>query len=170
MLLQRPATARVVAAAPEDPTMQRRTLLAGGAGWLKAATAVTSVVTVVAVAPFALAGCASNKQRPDADARPAWIDEPGEGVSASAGFHVRGRQAQEELAISRGRDELARRLGVRVDNEARSERTVVGDRSSSVSQAVSTQTVSDKEVKADVKGKWLDASSGTLWVWVVPVR
>ncbi len=141
--------------------MHRRSLLTRSAGRLTA---------VIAVTAFALAGCASKTQQPQTQARPVWIDDPGDGVSASAGFHVRGRQAQEELAISRGRDELARRLGVRVDNEARSERTVVGDRSSSLSQAVSTQTVTDKEVRAEVKGKWLDPSSGTLWVWVVPVR
>jgi hypothetical protein len=102
------------------------------------------------------------------DDRPAWINEPGDGVSASAGDHVRGRQAQEELAISRARDEYARRYGVRVSNQMSSEMAVAGGRMSSTSQSNSTQSVDNKEVQAQVKAKWLDKATGALWVWLVP--
>jgi len=49
-----------------------------------------------------LSACAGHVKEPGND-RPVWIDNPGNGVSASAGMHVRGPVAQEELAILRAR-------------------------------------------------------------------
>lgn len=104
------------------------------------------------------------------DGRPAWIDEPGDGVSAAAGEHIRGPVAQEELAIARARDELARRLGVRVSNQMSTELRVAGQNAVSSSQSVSTQSVSGTEVSASLRAKWRDPSSGMLWVWLVPTK
>ena len=122
---------------------------------------------VVAAASLGLAGCVSLGPKDSASARPAWISEPGEGVSAAAGEHIHGRVAQEELAIARARDELARRMGVRVSNVMSSELAVAGQ--TAVSSALSQQ-VTGAEVKAAVRAKWLDTASGLLWVWLVPVK
>jgi hypothetical protein len=124
----------------------------------------------VAAASLGLAGCVSLGKQDRADARPAWISEPGEGVSAAAGEHINGRVAQEELAIARARDELARRMGVRVSNVMSSELAVAGQTAVSSALSQSTQQVTGAEVKAAVRAKWLDTRSGLLWVWLVPVK
>ncbi|MDP2787454.1 MAG: hypothetical protein Q8O79_05200 [Pseudomonadota bacterium] len=104
------------------------------------------------------------------EGRPAWINDPGEGVSASAGFHVRGGQAQEELAITRARDEYAKRYGVVVSSEHSTSQIVVGERASSVSAKEIREEVNQKEVKASVRAKWKDPDSGVLWIWLVPAK
>lgn len=117
-----------------------------------------------------LAGCASHTAGPSAGgaSRPAWIENPGEGVSASAGYHVRGKQAQEELAIARAREEFAKRYGVTISSDHDIAQTVVNDRTSSVSEKAIREEVRDREVKAQVREKWWDPASGALWVWLVP--
>lgn len=119
-----------------------------------------------------LAACGNtdaNGKKPDRN-RPAWINEPGEGVSASAGFHVRGEQAQQELAVSRARDELAKRYGVRVSSEQATSQLVVGGRMSSVAAKDIREEVNQIEVKAAVRAKWKDPDSGVLWVWLMPSK
>lgn len=106
----------------------------------------------------------------DEDARPAWIDNPGDGVSASAAIHVRGRAAQEELAISRAREELAKRQGVKVDSLNNIQQQYASGRLSTVTDKQIQETVTGIEVKSLVKAKWVDPGSGTLWVWVIPER
>ena len=121
-----------------------------------------------------LSACSSfwpNHQGGDeAKNRPAWINDPGEGVSASAGFHVRGGQAQEELAITRARDEFAKRYGVVVSSEHLTSQLVVGERVSSVSAKDIHEEVNQKEVKATVRAKWKEPDTGVLWIWLVPAK
>lgn len=100
--------------------------------------------------------------------RPGWIENPGNGVSSSAAFHVRGKQAQEELAISRAREEFAKRYGVTISSDHDIAQTTVNDRTSSVSEKSIREEVRDREVKAQVKEKWVDPLTGALWVWLVP--
>ena len=101
-------------------------------------------------------------------ARPAWVDNPGDGVSASAGTHIRGRVAQETLAVSRAREELAKRMGVTISSETVTEQRVQNERMTTKSATQMQESVSGKEVKASVKAKWLDPNSQMLWVWLVP--
>jgi hypothetical protein len=127
------------------------------------------LVLAWAVASIGLAGCVTVGKK-ETSSRPTWISEPGDGVSAAAGEHINGRVAQEELAIARARDELARRMGVRVSNVMNSQLTLVGQTAVSSAQSQSTQQVTGAEVKAAVRAKWFDANSGLLWVWLVPVK
>jgi hypothetical protein len=118
-----------------------------------------------------LAACAMRPAGPDGAAqppRPGWIENPGNGVSSSAAFHVRGKQAQEELAISRAREEFAKRYGVTISSDHDIAQTTVNDRTSSVSEKSIREEVRDREVKAQVKEKWVDPLTGALWVWLVP--
>ena len=101
--------------------------------------------------------------------RPLWIDNPGIGVSASAAVHVHGRTAQEQLAILRAREELAKQRGVKIDSQNINNQDVHNDRSISTSSKQIEETVSGAEVKAAMKEKWLDPGSQVLWVWVVPI-
>jgi hypothetical protein len=122
-------------------------------------------LTLLTACSSVLSGRAS---KVDSTARPAWIDDPGEGVSASAMFHVRGGQAQEELAVTRARDEYAKRYGVMINSEHLTETHTVGERTTSSSDKAIREEVTQKEVKATVKAKWKDPETGILWVWLVP--
>lgn len=112
-----------------------------------------------------LAGCASANNGSE---RPAWIDNPGNGVSASAGWHVGGRVAQEELAILRGREEYARRFGVSIQSEQIATTTVVNDSASTAASKLTKENLSQTGIKVKLKEKWREPGSDTLWVWLVP--
>jgi hypothetical protein len=114
-----------------------------------------------------LAACAANVKEAGNE-RPAWIDNPGNGVSASAGMHVRGRAAQEELAIQRARVEYAKRFGVNVQSVQMLSTTVANGRSSTVGTEVAREEANQSNVRAVVKAKWRDPDSDVLWVWLVP--
>jgi hypothetical protein len=127
------------------------------------------MVPVVAIG--CLASCSSvQRNTPSENLRPAWIDKPGDGVSASAGMHVMGRVAQEELALSRAREELAKRSGVTISSEHEVQQFTQNDRSSTTASKTIREDVKDREVKAVLKGRWLDPVTGAIWVWVVPVK
>jgi hypothetical protein len=112
-----------------------------------------------------LSACANNIQAP---ARPLWIDNPGNGVSASAGMHVGGRVAQEELAILRGRTEYAKRFGVNIQSEQTSATSVTNDNLITVGTQLTHEDTKQTGIKVLVKEKWRDADSDVLWVWLLP--
>ena len=105
---------------------------------------------------------------PVVDARPAWIENPGKGVSSSAGFHVGGKVAQEELAILRGRTEYAKRFGVSIQSEQNSLTTATNNSASTVSSQSTRENTDQTGIKVMVKEKWRDTENDVLWVWLVP--
>jgi len=113
-----------------------------------------------------MSACASSSHV--SSLRPEWIDNPGNGVSASAGMHVRGRAAQEELAILRAREEYAKRYGVSIQSTQSISTSVANDRSSTVGSQIANEETSQTGIKAKVKAKWLDPDTDVLWVWLVP--
>jgi hypothetical protein len=121
------------------------------------------------LAALLLVSCAANVREPGSG-RPAWIDNPGDGVSASAGMHVRGRAAQEELAIMRARVEYAKRFGVNVQSVETLSTTVVNERASTTGSQRAHEESSQSNVRAVVKAKWLDPDTDLLWVWLVPAQ
>lgn len=112
--------------------------------------------------------CSTTGSVPDNSIRPSWIDNPGNGVSASAGMHIRGKVAQEELAIFRAREEYARRFGVKIESAQTMSTTVASGRSSTVGTGVSREELRQVDIKAEVKAKWRDPNSDVLWIWLVP--
>lgn len=115
-----------------------------------------------------LTACATQEKRAE---RPAWIDNPGNGVSASCITHVRGRHFQEDLAISRAREQLAARYGVMVKMKQDIKEVVVNNFTSVTSVKNTEQTIDhDKLVYARVKAKWHDLIKDELWVWLVPIK
>ncbi len=106
----------------------------------------------------------------DGSVRPAWIDNPGNGVSASAGWHVGGRVAQEELAILRGREEYARRFGVSIQSEQVATTTVVNDAASTAASKLTRENLNQSGIKVRLKEKWREPGTDTLWVWLVPTE
>lgn len=114
-----------------------------------------------------LGGCAGG---PAVNPRPHWIDNPGNGVSASAGMHVRGKVAQEELAIHRAREEYAKRFGVTIAADLTTVQNVVDGRASTATQKFTQEATRQSNVRAVVKAKWHDTVSDVLWVWLVPAE
>ena len=118
--------------------------------------------------PLFLNACVSTGGQTD---RPDWIDNPGSGVSASSTTHVRGRHYQEDLAISRAREQLAARYGVTVKMTQKTSESVVNESTSVVSHKNTEQKIDHgKSVKAEVKEKWIDLTRDIVWVWVVPIN
>lgn len=101
-------------------------------------------------------------------ARPAWIDNPGKGVSASAGMHVGGRVAQEELAVLRGREEYAKRFGVDIQADQIATTTVTNDSMSTIARKVTHEGTKQSGIKVRIQEKWREPGSDVLWVWLVP--
>lgn len=128
------------------------------------------IKAVQATSLFLLLGLASCAVPDAGTARPGWIDNPGRGVSASAGMHVGGRVAQEELAILRGREEYARRYGVSIQSEQVASTTVVNDSSSTVAHKVTKESTNQSGIKVMLKEKWREPGSDLLWVWLVPTE
>lgn len=120
-----------------------------------------------AFAALLITACAS-APAPASVAKPVWIDNPGNGVSASAAMHVRGRAAQEELAIMRAREEYAKRFGVSIQSVQDLSTTVAHDRASTVGSQAAHEETNQTNVKAMVKAKWRDPENDVLWVWLVP--
>lgn len=114
-----------------------------------------------------LSACAA-PVKPDGNERPAWIDNPGNGVSASAGIHIRGKVAQEELAVMRAREEYAKRFGVSIRSVQTMATTVNNGRASTVGSQMAREDSQQVDVKAMVKAKWRDPANDSLWVWLVP--
>lgn len=120
---------------------------------------------LISIALF-LTACASNK--PLVNAKPVWIDNPEKGVSASAGMHIRGKVAQEELAILRGREEYAKRFGVSIQSAQTYTTMVANSRASSAGTQITHEDTNQSDIRAMVKEKWHDPESDVLWVWLVP--
>jgi|GEM_PF-823649 hypothetical protein len=112
-----------------------------------------------------LASCAT---KAPVNAKPAWIDNPGNGVSASAGMHVRGRAAQEELATLRAREEYAKRFGVSINAIQSMDTTVTNGHAFTVGADSANENTHQNDIRAAVKAKWIDPDSDELWVWLVP--
>jgi hypothetical protein len=127
-----------------------------------------SLGTALVVLSFALLSACATGVKEVGNEQPAWIDNPGNGVSASAGMHVRGRAAQEELAILRAREEFAKRFGVSIRSAQTLSTTVSQGRASTVGSQQAQEDTQQIDVKAVVKAKWRDPDSDVLWVWLVP--
>jgi hypothetical protein len=105
-----------------------------------------------------------------AEQRPEWIDNPQSGVVGSAPYNIKGRFAQEELAISRARTRLAARLGVEVNSIQQINEVVINDQSTVQAKSETTQKITKKVVKAYAKAKWHDEYRDIIYVWVLPVE
>ncbi len=120
---------------------------------------------------LALGGCqGSSRPDPSLDARPDWINSPGDGVVGSAGTHADGRHAQEELAISRARTRLAARFGVSVENVLTMRERANNDSYTVTSDSRTRQVIKSNEVKAQVRAIWRDPYRDVIWAWVYPLE
>ncbi len=114
-----------------------------------------------------VAGCGDDNVKPE---QPSWINDPQDGAVGSAVTHVRGRHAQEELAITRARERLAARYGVELSSVQTITERVVNDKAYVTSNKLIDQSISRREIKAHVREIWYDPSSDVVWAWVYPVN
>ncbi len=126
------------------------------------------IIIFTALLALQLGACASNHSQDNN--RPVWINNPGNGVSASAGMNVRGRAAQEELATLRAREEYAKRFGVSINSTQSMDTSVNNGRTYTVGSDSANENSRQTDVKAAVKAKWLDPETDELWVWLVPAN
>ena len=127
-----------------------------------------TLCSVFSIVALMLVSC-SSLENAYSSTRPQWIDNPGDGVSASAGTNIYGKHAQEELAIARAREEFARRFGVRVVSDQDLSMKVVNSTASVESYDKGSVSLDVENVRAQVKSKWYDTNNDILWVWLVPV-
>ncbi|GLQ31251.1 hypothetical protein [Litoribrevibacter albus] len=119
-----------------------------------------------------LMGCQSQPvaQQPLPPQMPDWIDNPGNGVVGSSVTHVKGRHFQEQLAISRARQQLAARQGVDVEYVQMSTETVTNETANTKVKRVGSEEVSTKTVRAKVVEKWINPLTREVFVLVVPTN
>jgi hypothetical protein len=115
-----------------------------------------------------LAACQSDA--PAKPEQPAWITDPQDGAVGSAVTHVRGRHAQEELAITRARERLAARFGVELSSVQTILERVVNEKAYVTSNKQIEQAISKREIKAHVRATWYDERRDVVWAWVYPVN
>jgi len=110
------------------------------------------------ITALTLTACVSNAPKPNPTAvmRPAWIFQPEEGVSASAAFHVQGRQAQEELAIAKAGSEFAMQFGADIQEISRRKAKSTRMSCSSVLEPQNQEVINKGDVQAKIKEKWHD--------------
>jgi hypothetical protein len=121
-----------------------------------------SVVLLLSLPLFSLAGCAQ--------ARPEWIDNPGKGAVGSSPMHVFGKQAQEELAITRARIRLAARLGVVINSVQQIKETVTNDQGSVTSERKTTEEISQEAIRSVIQNIWHDLERDIIYALVIPIE
>ncbi|UTW48654.1 LPP20 family lipoprotein [Bacterioplanoides sp. SCSIO 12839] len=105
-------------------------------------------------------------QVPVKQGQPEWLLNPGNGVVASCGFHIKGHYAQQECAIQRARERLAARQGVEVSSVSQLTTRVHNDRESVTLNKETREKVNQVTVKARVRESWYDAQRDEYYVWV----
>lgn len=84
----------------------------------------------------------------------------------SAKPHVRGSNAQRELAISRAIQMIARQMGSVVSTTLRTEDRVSGNTAQSSMESISFQTTDNVRVTAEILGVWQDPGTNEIFVWM----
>ena len=104
------------------------------------------------------------------NARPAWIQNFGDGAVGSCGTHLKGRHYQDELAISRAITRLAKRHGIEVSQIQQIQQSANKNTSYVTSKSVTDMVMKNNTVKAHVRKVWYDKPKDTVWAWVHPVK
>ncbi len=120
-----------------------------------------------------MSGCVTNVPNPPVVElkKPVWFYnssvEGGIGGVGICATHTKGSFAQREVAISRAVDEIARQMGVSVQNILKTSAEVSGSSVKTSLETYSIQTSDGKIVKATVREIWIDPVSNELYVWMI---
>jgi len=126
-----------------------------------------NLMIAFATAPILL-GCSHTG--PQHQPQPDWVHSPGNGVTTSAGRHPDGLHAQEQLAISRARAELAKQLKVRISGVSMiHDIDLEGANPYTIAESISIESLNENEVRAIIKEKWM-SPDGRLYIWLTPIQ
>lgn len=123
----------------------------------------------------ALLACSSTPPPKDPNARPTWVDAPGEGmVVGGASYSIFGKLKARQDAVMKAFSSLALSKGAKVDVIGKVEndlRSSLGNSGESIRQNASIQTtavIEGKEVSiaGKIKKFWIDKSDQTVWVLI----
>ena len=98
--------------------------------------------------------------------KPDWINNHSEGVVGICDTHMKGDAAQEQVAMDRALEKLAKQQGVQVQSESVSLQKE--SNLSYVSGHKSTANIkANNTVKAKIKASWRDPRNNRYYVWMV---
>lgn len=118
----------------------------------------------IALLALSVSACVSHQVKPD------WVDNPGNGTSASAVTHIMGKHQQEELAITRARERMAARYGVEVSSVHQTHEVVLNDKMYVTSDKKIKQVIKSQTIKTRVREKWNNKTTDEIWVWLYPIQ
>lgn len=123
------------------------------------------LLIILALACISLACSAGKTERPE------WFWNPNMGGKIGgigvSGPHVKGINAQRQLAISRAADEIARQKGIKVKNVLKVSRKGSRDSVNTIQHSYSIQTVEGETVIAVIKDIWENPETNEIYVWMV---
>ena len=115
-----------------------------------------------------LTGCNGTQVKPTHSKfeKPNWIDNSLGGAVGSCGSHMKGKAAQEELALDRALTELAKQKRVNVTSSSYStqKESGIGYSSTNINH---THVNTDAQVRSEIKAKWRDPKTDIFYVWVI---
>lgn len=118
----------------------------------------------IALLALSVSACVSQQVKPD------WVDNPGNGTSASAVTHILGKHQQEELAITRARERMAARYGVEVSSVHQTHEVVLNDKMYVTSDKKIQQVIKSQTIKTRVREKWHNKTTDEVWIWLYPIN
>ncbi|MEA2100060.1 MAG: hypothetical protein U9P72_08020 [Campylobacterota bacterium] len=115
-----------------------------------------------------LTGCNSTQPKPKHSKfeRPNWLNNTLGGAVGSCGSHMKGKAAQEELALDRALTELAKQKKAIVSSKSYSTQKESGISYTSTN-INNTQVSADALVSSEIKAKWRDPRTNIFYIWVV---
>lgn len=128
-----------------------------------------SLKTLFLISLFSV-GCGSS---PQPNGEPIWLTDPTQngkliGGVGSAGKHLNGESAQLKVAISRAIDMIASQMGVTVNTQMTTSKSIKNRRMmNSGLNTISFHTVDGVKVNGQIKATWRDYKNDKVYVWMV---
>ncbi len=132
-----------------------------------------NILWVVVLCIFFIVGCSLKNTTQVAldNSIPNWVYNPSSsdyiGGVGVCGTHIKGKNAQRELAISRAIEEIARQKGVTVSNVLS-----ISSKSNSISSSnsnmvsYSVHTVTGEVINAFIADTWINPNSNELYIYM----
>ncbi len=132
-----------------------------------------NIICIVALCIFFVVGCSSKKLMPVSSnsSVPDWVYNPSSndyiGGVGVCGTHIKGKNAQRELAISRAIEEIARQKGVTVSNVlSTSSKSNSSSSLTSNMSSYSVHTVTGEVINAFIVDTWINQDSNELYIYM----
>ena len=114
-----------------------------------------------------LFSCSSTNKNIQNNEKPKWITEgtyDGKSAIGIARLHIKGKNAQRKIAISRAIEEIAMQMGTKVSTVQEIETKKKNDKATTHFSSYSVQTSMGKTVYITVRKIWEDSKTGEIYV------